>query len=334
MAKSKPISMDKEMIANQVESVMNELVPRLTRRNYRYKLGQKQRKQLYDVLSLQEQHYNLDYKNMNKEEERKNLTQLLDRFSEIVFGTTRDPFDIIGEHFSKYFDYPDESDFMHNTNFKSYRDTLFRIVDKIYAENYLSEIGAYDKELSNDEKIGLFQHTREINTVDHKYLNKKHKKITAGVIDRYVRIYENLSSAFEKYVRLLVWIKILFDGKKPHYDKIKKDSLSNHVGLLIKDPMFRDLVSPINATLRNAIAHKPQTVYDPALQSIRFLDSLDIRKYIDIGYSDFVTKTKELGADVYVLSMIGAAINLRNTERMKKYFKNLKNPGSSQKHSK
>lgn len=107
MPESKPFSFDKEKIANQVESIMNELIPRLTRKNYRYKLGKKQRKKLYDVLSLQEQHYNLDYKHMNKEEERKNLIQ-----------------------FSDEFDFPDESDFMHDTNFKSYRNTLFSIVDK------------------------------------------------------------------------------------------------------------------------------------------------------------------------------------------------------------
>jgi hypothetical protein len=127
---SKPFSFDKEKIANQVESIMNELIPRLTRKNYRYKLGKKQRKKLYDVLSLQEQHYNLDYKHMNKEEERKNLIQFSDDFSEIVFGTRKDPFDIIGKQLSKYFDFPDESDFMHDTNFKSYRNTLFSIVDK------------------------------------------------------------------------------------------------------------------------------------------------------------------------------------------------------------
>jgi hypothetical protein len=248
---------------------------------------------------------------MNKEEERKNLIQ-----------------------FSDEFDFPDESDFMHDTNFKSYRNTLFSIVDKIFAENHLLEIGAYDKNLSNDEKIGLFQHTREINTADRQYLNKKHKKITKEVIDMYVRIYDNLASAFEKYVRLLVWIKMLFDGKKPDYDKIKRDSLSNHVGFLLTDPMFRNLVLPFDTTVRNAIAHRPQTVTDPVLQSIRFLDSRDNRKYIDIGFSDFVTRTRELGADVYVLSMIGAAINLRLTEKMKKYFKNLGNQESPEEHSK
>jgi hypothetical protein len=192
---SKPFSFDKEKIANQVESIMNELIPRLTRKNYRYKLEKEQRKKLDDVLSLQEHHYNLDYRHMSKEEERKNLTQFSNSFSEIVFGTKKNPFEIIGEQFFKYFDVPDKSDFMHNTNFISYRIAIFKIVDKIYAGNLLSEIEAYVGKLSNDEKIGLFQHTREINTTDRKYLNKKYKKMTVEVISRYIRIYGNLADA-------------------------------------------------------------------------------------------------------------------------------------------
>jgi hypothetical protein len=134
-------------------------------------------------------------------------------------------------------------------------------------------------------------------------------------------------------VRLLVWVKMLFDRIKPDYDKIKTGKLSNHVGFLIKDPMFRDLVIPINTTVRNAIAHRSQTVIDPILKIIRFLDSKDNKKYIDIGFWDFVTKTRELAADVYILSMIGAAIKLRFPEKMKKYLESLINQESLQ-HSK
>jgi hypothetical protein len=218
---------------------------------------------------------------------------------------------------------------MHYTNFKCYRETIFKIVDKIYADNHIYEVGAYVKKLSDDEKIGLFQHTREINTADRSYLNKKHKKITVEVIKRYIQIYDNLSSAFEKYARLLVWIKTLLDGKEPNYDNIKGGNLSNHVGFLMNDLIFRNLALPFNTVIRNAITHRPQTIIDPLLQSIRFLDSKDNRKDINVGFSEFVAKTKELGADVYILSMIGTAINLRYTEKVSEYLKNLTKPGPS-----
>jgi hypothetical protein len=97
--------------------------------------------------------------------------------------------------------------------------------------------------------------------------------------------------------------------------------------------MFKNLVSPFDTIIRNAIAHRPQTIIDSVLRSIRFLDSKDSRKYIDVRFSDFITKTRELGADVYVLSMIGVAFNLRYTEKMKKYFRNLTNPEPPQEHS-
>lgn len=315
--------MDKERICNQVELMLQDLIPRLTGKNYSYKLKGKERRRLLDLLALQEQHYNLDYKNMSIDEQRKNLTQLSNAFSEKVFGTKRNMFDILDEQLTKYFDNPGDNDFKCNTNFITYRDTVFIIVDKIYSDKHLQNVGEYAKKQSTDEAIGVLQHTREINTEDRDYLNKIHNKITIRVVKRYKRIYSNLSGIFEKYVRLLVWIKMLFNGKKPEYDTIKNKSLSSHVNFLNDDPMFSNLVAPFSTTIRNAISHTPQTVIDPLRQKIIFLDSRDSSKNVILGFSEFITKTKELGADVYILSMIGLAMNIRYVRQMKEYFKGL-----------
>jgi hypothetical protein len=277
--------MDKDKIADQVEMIMQEMIPLLTGKKFSYKLKGKQRQKLIEVLALQEQHFNLDYKNMSIEEQRKNLTEFSNSFSEKVFGARVNMFNIFDKHLTKYFEDPAVNNFMHNTNFITYRDTIFRIVDKLYTDRLLQQVRKYAEKLSTDEAIGIFQRTREINTEDRDYLNKNHNKITEYVVKRYLRIYDNLSGIFEKYVRLLVWIKILFDGKKPDYDKIKKDSLSNYIGLLNGDPMFEKLVAPFNTTIRNAISHKPQTVIDPLGQKIIFLDSKDSTRNVELGFS-------------------------------------------------
>jgi hypothetical protein len=325
LLESNAFSMDKEEIANEVETKLKELIPSLTGRNYRYKLKGKQKEKLFDVLSLQEKHYNLDYKNMSLEEQRKNLTELSNSLSEKVFGVKKNPFEILEKHLMKYFDHPGKGDFMHNTKFKRYKEIIFQIVDKVYRDKHSQQVDEYAKKLSIDEAMGIFQRIREINTEDHNYLNKNRNRITRQVLDRYISIYDSLSGVFEKYIQLLVWIKILFDGGVPDFEKIKGDSLSNHVGLLKGDPLFKDLVAPFDTIIRNAIAHEPQFVFLPLQKKIRFLDKKDSRKSIDVGYSDFITKTKELGANVYILSMIGVAFNLQFVRQMKQHFRGLIN---------
>ena len=195
---------------------------------------------------------------MSIDEQRKNLTEFSNAFSEKVFGTKRNMFDILDEQLTKYFDNPRDNDFMCNTNFITYRDTIFRIVDKIYSDRHLQKVSEYAKKLSIDEAIGLLQHTREINTEDRDYLNKTQSKITVRVVKRYQRIYSNLSGIFEKYVRLLVWIKMVFNGKKPAYDTRKKNSLSSYVNFLNGDPMFRNLVAPFIRLLEMLFHIRPR----------------------------------------------------------------------------
>lgn len=74
--------MDKEEIMNMVEQVSTEILSKTTGIRTNCKLDERQKKNLNELLSLQEENYNLNYKGMSINEQRKRITQFLLHFSD------------------------------------------------------------------------------------------------------------------------------------------------------------------------------------------------------------------------------------------------------------
>ena len=91
-------------------------------------------------------------------------------------------------------------------------------------------------------------------------------------------------------MRFLVWIVKIFEGEVPDYTKIKKSKFRNYIEYLSKRTNFKDLVQPLNPTIRNAIAHKG-CILNPIQESITFIDT---NCRIIKSYQQFITETRKL----------------------------------------
>jgi hypothetical protein len=250
---------------------------------------------------------------MDINEQKRKINNFMLTFSEYVYGVRKNPFDIIGEYLSQLLEAPKIYQFMYNTKYSSYRDAVLRIVERIYSKGYNTKIAEFSQNISDEEFLGHFQHTRIINMTNLEYLDNIQSDVTKTVIDKYISIYDDLSGNLEKYVRLLIWIDKLFGGEIPDYTKIKKGRLANHIGHLHNQPIFKDLLEPFNITIRNAISHKGSVLIDPILESITFINT---NKQVVKSYQEFLNETRELAAAWSIISNIGFIISLYGVRKL------------------
>jgi hypothetical protein len=305
--------MDKEKIANEVEDTLTSLMSIVTGVKTDYKLDETQRNKLYSILSLQQENYNLNYQNMDINEQKRRIDDFMFTFTETIFGVRKSFIKVVEESLSQLLEVLKTYPFIYTTKHCSYVEALFRIVEKIYSEGHTSKVSEFSKNIDDEEFLGLFQHMRKINETDIEYLSMNKLQITKAVLDKHISIYDNLSGSLEKYLRFLVCIAKIFEGEVPDYTKIKKDKLANYIGYLSKRTIFKDLVQPINTTIRNAIAHKGSVLIDPIQESITFIDT---NCRIVRSYQQFISETRELAAVWSVVSNIGIILSLYGIRKL------------------
>jgi hypothetical protein len=301
--------MDKGLIINLVEEELTEILSKATVQKTIYKLEADQKENLSNLLGQQEKYYNLSYHHMSLEDQKKKTNDFLLNVSERVFGFRSSPFIIIKGSLSKLFEEPNSDDFRHGTNFGSYRLCLFQIVEKLFQEGHEAKLEGFSKGVTDEETFAIFQQVRKINVEIMDYLNRtQNANPTSNGIKEYVSIYDTISGSYEKYIRNLRWMNEIFEGQVPEYHKIKFDSLSNHVDVLKRRPLFQVLVEPINVKIRNALSHKTYLI-DPLTETITFIDH---RVTVVKGYQEFIRETRELASAWSIVSKIGFAITLNS----------------------
>ena len=284
------VVIDPEIIIEKVEAALTQLFSIGEGRKIVYKPSKKQRDNLRRLLKLLEENLNVRYRNLDITEQKIENFKL--EFSKIVFGRRTDPFERFNQSIAKSLESPKSYSFINYTKYDSYCEALNKILKKVDSEGHYTKIAEFSKYMTPSEYLGILQDMRRINKTHLKYLDKNQDTLTEQAVRRHISIYDDLSGNLEKYVRFFVWIDQLFEGKILDYAKIKQDSLRNHVQHLRTQRVFKDLLKPLDVTIRNAISHR-SLVIDPISETITFTD---IKKTVTRCYRDFFNETRELAA--------------------------------------
>jgi hypothetical protein len=208
---------------------------------------------------------------------------------------------------------PKDLSYLQNTKYLEYISAMNKLGMKLYHKGKYPLVKSFFSNISftEDEYI-IFQDFFNC-TINHyrnlqkgqQYISKlwtlllpAHRRaVNKSQINKHIEIYFDLSGHYEKYLRILVGLLEILNDKTPDVSKIRRSLSENHKNI---DKKCKILTEDFNVHIRNSIAHR-SFFLDQASESIEFKDK---RVKIQISYSDFSNKVKELSALVLALFLM------------------------------
>lgn len=215
---------------------------------------------------------------------------------------------------------PTDLSYLQNTKYLGHISAMNKLGLKLYQKGKYPVVKSFFSNISiTEDEFIIFQDFFNC-TIDHyrnlqkgqQYISKlwtlllsaNRRAVNTSQINKHIEIYFDLSGHYEKYLRILVGILEILDDKTPDFSNIKKRRLSNNHESVGKK--CKRLTEDFNVHIRNSIAHRT-FILDQASESIEFND---IKDKIQISYSDFSNKVKELSALVLALFLMEDIIKL------------------------
>jgi hypothetical protein len=199
------------------------------------------------------------------------------------------------------------SSFLNNTNFKSYKESFFKIITRII-EQKRDEVIRFLDTIPLDEITNTNQFTVTC-SLEAQILEKKTKRISPELINKYIKLHESLSKLFEKKIRIAYGIlKILNKETIKNESNNFKDTETIVTYKMYKylknDVDFKILIEPFTTLRFNAEKHIKYRK-NPIKKEIIFEANDDKNNIQDkdrtMSYINFLQNTKELFAVLYLL---------------------------------
>lgn len=277
--------------------------------------------QLFRVIKLIHELRAIDYATLDQNDLKSKFNQFFDEAKKInpTKNFEKHPADLVVELSRKYLDPPSETSTLRNTNFAIYSQAAFDIARKVQdagkvkevynlyeniPEQHLKEFGNHAQWLIG--KLGI--------------LEKRNRRITTNSINKHLELYLDMCAHFDRIARLLIGINKIMSGQLITYDGLVKKgtSFGSNIDALRKLPHFKELVSPIEPSIRNARAHG-RWITKGSEQTVSFND-LGTAPLV-YSYADFVQKTRELAAAMIVSAHVDSAVILPNLEQFRDFIK-------------
>jgi len=223
---------------------------------------------------------------------------------------------------------PTDLSYLQNTNYLEYISAMNKLGLKLCKKGKYPVVKSFFSNISitEDEYI-IFQDFFNC-TIDHyrnlqkgqQYISKlwmyilsAHRRaVNRSQINKHIEIYFDLSGHYEKYLRILVGLLEILDDRTPDFSIIRKRGLfKNHESVGKK---CKKLNEGFNVHIRNSIAHK-SFILDQGSELVEFIDR---QVKIQISYSDFSNKVKELSALVLAFFLMEDIIKFNIFQNLRK----------------
>ncbi len=227
---------------------------------------------------------------------------------------------------------PTDLSYLQNTKYLEYISAMNKLGLKLCQKGKYPVVKSFfsDISITDDEYIilqGFFNctinHYSNLQKGQH-YISKlcallfsTHRQtVRKSQINKYIEIYFDLAGHYEKYLRVLVGLLEISENKMPDYFNIRNRGLSNNHKSVGKK--CKILTEDFDVHIRNSIAHKSFKL-DLDNESVEFIDKQD---KIQISYSHFSNKFKDLSALVIALFLMQDIMKLHNFINFKKQLEN------------
>lgn len=304
--------MSKKLTKDEIISAFEQMMPELLKMmanmsgsKVRGTITEDAKMEFANLVESFQKFQDIDLSKLNVSERKKQFGELSNMLKGMLgIKGDKNIFEILAEHSASSLEISTKDNYLRETNFLAYKDSLFKIVEKMFTANKVQDVRNYFNTIPIEDLYSFSQNAVRLDR-QLPFLRRKYRRITRQVVEKYISIYRDLTIIMEVLVKQLIAIRKILDREPAEYMKIKNDSLANHVSSLNKVPHFSKLIAPFNITIRNAMAHG-STALEPISESIRFTDR---RKTIRIKYDEFLIQTRELAAAVIVIISLSAAMN-------------------------
>ena len=199
-------------------------------------------------------------------------------------------FQIVNEiHREFRFDIP----YLSKTKYCQYLSALEELTAELTKEKKLGEVFSILSEFrySNDMYI-IVQVTLQKLIKYYEFLQTDFSVIKKKHVDKYLKIYDELSGVYEKFLSLIRTLVYLHKtGLKLQYDLVRKKGLHDNIKYL-KKTRWKILTYGFNKNIRNAIAHKTYKI-DILKERIEYIDRA---RTMVLTFKETHEKTRELSA--------------------------------------
>ena len=204
------------------------------------------------------------------------------------------------------------------TNYREIAADLDRLTSKAFATNAL----AIDK-LQNefwgtlDAKVVMLA-TYNIMIRRCVYLGNAKRRLDRKVVERLIETYRELSGLYEKSIREVVGVMVIFEGKEVPYSEIAKRPLASNVRQVAK--AYPWLTKDFDIVIRNSIAHFNYVVR----YSSNNVDFVDNRASATVTFRDLFTRCRLLSSLVVAMLLFYVFFLYWRWKAIAEYYDGLK----------
>lgn len=189
--------------------------------------------------------------------------------------------------------------YLKNTRYFQYLWSLKRLFKKLKEKNKIEgKLWAVLNEFRDSkDAYTLVQATFQRLINHYNFLEKDFSLIKMKQVDGYLRIYDELSGHYEKFIALIaVLLEILITNITPKYEDVRKRRLYENM-LFVEKHGWSVFTEGFNRNIRNAIAHKNYKI-DLIKERIDFYD---FKKALTLTFKEVQKETRELSALLLIL---------------------------------